>query len=312
MAKKGWDSDWVHFSKRARRGIIVLLILFVAVAVSPRIYYNYFYSPPNYDIQVRPLTVEERRNDSIQTKEGQKSRFTQPSEMFDPNSYSLEEWINVGLSEKQAASILKYLNSGAVLKVKSDLKKLYVVDDELYEVLKAKIDLPDSLLRSSDRSSTQKSYPEYEKKSEPKQEEFVEEIKEKPDPISINTASDWDLKKIPGIGRYFAKEIIKIREAYGGLVSYDQLFDIYLMDEEKIEAIKPFLIIDENEVRKLNINTASEKELRDHPLISYDMAKSIVFFRENHRLYKRIDEVILSPYIDGEKFKGLKPYLKVE
>lgn len=312
MTKKSWDSDWVHFSKRARRGIIVLLILFVAVAVTPRIYYNYFYSPPHYDIQVRPLTTEERRNDSIQTAEGVESRFTQPSEMFDPNSYSLEEWMNVGLSEKQAASILKYLNSGAVLKVKSDLKRLYVVDDELFEVLAPKIDLPDSLVKAPKNDYTQKSYSSYEKKSKPKQEAIDEVKNENIGPISINTASDWDLKKVPGIGPYFAKEIIKIREAYGGIISYDQLFDIYLMDEEKIEAIKPFLIIDETEVRKLNINTASEKELRDHPLISYDMAKSIVFFRENHRSYKRIDEVILSPYIDGVKFKGLKPYLKVE
>ncbi|PWH85899.1 ComEA family DNA-binding protein [Brumimicrobium oceani] len=313
MTKKAWDSDWVHFSKRARRGIVVLLILFVAVAVTPRIYYNYFYTPPHYDVKVRSIALAERSIDSIDTKVEIASKYTEPSEMFNPNKYSLKQWMDVGLSEKQAASILKYLNSGAELKVKADLKRLYVVDDELYNILLPKLDLPDSL-PTPNYAEQQKPYKKYIEKSTSKKVEKTEAEGEKEaiKPISINTASDWDLKKIPGIGPYFAKEIIKTRDSYGGIVSYDQLFDIYLMDEEKIESIKPYLILDKSEVRKLNLNSASEKELRDHPLISFDMAKSIVFFRENHRPYKRIDEIILSPYIDGEKFKALKPFIKVE
>ncbi|RYM32397.1 helix-hairpin-helix domain-containing protein [Brumimicrobium glaciale] len=310
MTKKSWDSDWIHFSKRARRGIIVLLILFIAIAVAPRLYYNYFYSPPHYDVEVRSLLASTNKADSIEAKVAKvTSRYTQPSALFNPNEYSLEEWMAIGLSEKQAASILKYLKSGAVLKIKSDLKKLYVIDEDLYVLLEPKVALPDSIEKPSYIASSKYSSTKNEKSFEQNQKETV---KEELAPISINTATAWDLKKIPGIGPYFAKEIIKVREAYGGIISYDQLFDVYLMDEEKIEAMKPFLILDATDIKRLNINTASEKELRDHPLISYDMAKSIVFFRENHRPYKRIDEVILSPYIDHEKFKALKPYLKVE
>jgi DNA uptake protein ComE-like DNA-binding protein len=310
LTKKSWDSDWIHFSKRARRGIIVLLILFIAIAVAPRLYYNYFYSPPHYDVEVRSLLASTNKADSIEAKVAKvTSRYTQPSALFNPNEYSLEEWMAIGLSEKQAASILKYLKSGAVLKIKSDLKKLYVIDEDLYVLLEPKVALPDSIEKPSYIASSKYSSTKHEKSFEQSQKETV---KEELAPISINTATAWDLKKIPGIGPYFAKEIIKVREAYGGIISYDQLFDVYLMDEEKIEAMKPFLILDATDIKRLNINTASEKELRDHPLISYDMAKSIVFFRENHRPYKRIDEVILSPYIDHEKFKALKPYLKVE
>lgn len=312
MTKKNWDSDWIHFSKRARRGIIVLLLLFIAVAVSPRLYYNYFYTPTQYDIQIRPLIVDSNENDSVYDMEENGSRYNQPSALFDPNKYSLEDWMNVGLSEKQSASIMKYLGSGAILRVKSDLKKLYVVDDELYNLLEPKINLPDSLEKSLNAQYSKESYSKSEKTVKQNQVETVDGKQKVVEPVSINTASAWDLKKIPGIGPYFAKEIIKIRESYGGIISYQQLFDVYLMDEEKLEAIKPYLIIDDSEIRKLDINSASEKQLRDHPLISYDMAKSIVFFRENHRPYKRIDEVLLSPYIDSEKYKAIKPYLKVE
>ena len=310
MNKKSWDSDWVHFSSRARRGIIVLLILFITVSVAPRLYYNYIYIPVEYDIQIRPLVAGTAVADSVELSDNNiRSRFTQPSELFNPNNYSLEDWMSIGLSEKQSASILKYLNSGASLRIKSDLKKLYVIDEDLYVLLEPKIDLPDSINTSS---ASKNDLVKKEKDIKSKTNESLDVGQEIINPVSINTASAWDLKKIPGIGPYFAKEIIKIREAYGGIISFDQLFDVYLMDEEKLESLKPFLIIDKKEVVKININTASEKELRDHPLISYDIAKSIVFFRENYQIYERIDEVILSPYIDGETYKDLMPYLKVE
>lgn len=308
MSNNKWDRDWIHFSKRARRGVIVLLILYVAVAVSPRLYYNYIYTPPNYDIKISSIDLSDQGNVGVL-----ESRYNQPQELFDPNLYDQEDWVATGLSEKQAKSILKYLNSGARLKVKSDLKKLYVVDDELYTLLEPKIDLPDTVVQDkyvkSKRYDTSNS-----KDSAYNENQFVENLDEVEElsPVSVNKASSRELQSIPGIGPFFAKEIIKIRENYGGIISSDQLLDIYKMDEEKLKEILPYLIINKNEVNKLNINLASEEQLRNHPLISRDMAKSIVFFRENHRKYESLNDLLLSPYIDGSGLKQLSPYLKVQ
>lgn len=308
MTKKKWDSGWIHFSKRARRGIIVLLIIFIIVAVSPRLYYNYIYTPPEYEIQIRPLNKLKKDKEKALAKKEASSRYSQPKDLFNPNNYSLEQWMNVGLSEKQASSILKYLSSGAVLKVKSDLKKLYVVDQELYDLLEPKVDLPDSLEKTiiKDFSNDEVKY------TQNKKNEVNKESINVITPVSINKASELELKKIPGIGQYYAEEIIKLREAYGGFISHNQLSGLYRMTQGKLDSLKPFLIINENEVRKLDVNTASEKQLRSHPLISHDIAKSIVYFREKHRPYRTIDEILLSPFIDGDKFKELAPYLKVE
>jgi DNA uptake protein ComE-like DNA-binding protein len=278
------------------------------VAVSPRLYYNYIYTPPNYDIKISSIDLSDQGNVGVL-----ESRYNQPQELFDPNLYDQEDWVATGLSEKQAKSILKYLNSGARLKVKSDLKKLYVVDDELYTLLEPKIDLPDTVVQDkyvkSKRYDTSNS-----KDSAYNENQFVENLDEVEElsPVSVNKASSRELQSIPGIGPFFAKEIIKIRENYGGIISSDQLLDIYKMDEEKLKEILPYLIINKNEVNKLNINLASEEQLRNHPLISRDMAKSIVFFRENHRKYESLNDLLLSPYIDGSGLKQLSPYLKVQ
>jgi DNA uptake protein ComE-like DNA-binding protein len=278
------------------------------VAVSPRLYYNYIYTPPNYDIKISSIDLSDQGNVGVL-----ESRYNQPQELFDPNLYDQEDWVATGLSEKQAKSILKYLNSAARLKVKSDLKKLYVVDDELYTLLEPKIDLPDTVVQDkyvkSKRYDTSNS-----KDSAYNENQFVENLDEVEElsPVSVNKASSRELQSIPGIGPFFAKEIIKIRENYGGIISSDQLLDIYKMDEEKLKEILPYLIINKNEINKLNINLASEEQLRNHPLISRDMAKSIVFFRENHRKYESLNDLLLSPYIDGSGLKQLSPYLKVQ
>lgn len=298
MAKNSWDEGWIHFSKKARRGIIVLLLLFIIVAVSPRFYYNYIHTPSDYGIKISPLDTDAQDSTYVEA-----SRYHAPEDPFDPNTYSLEEWMAVGLSEKQANSILKYLGSGAKLKVKSDLKKLYVIDDELYALLVPKIDLPES----TDRKKTNKQLPDQDEKRITSVVHKETEIT----PVSINRASSRALQSIPGIGPFFAKEIIRIRESYGGIISSDQLLDIYKI-EERLEDILPYLIIDSSEVNKLNVNTASEEQLRQHPLISRDMAKSIVYFRENHREYKSLEELLLSPYIDSEVLLRISPFLKVE
>lgn len=308
MAKKKWDSDWIHFSKRARRGIFVLLLLFVAVAVSPRLYYNYIYTPHDYNVKISAIDIPVEDSNNVEL-----SRYSRPKEMFDPNTYTLDEWMTVGLSEKQAKSILKYLNNGAQLKVKSDLKKLYVVDEELYGLLEPKIDLPDAVERTNYPKNKKYDKSDFNDSTYNKNQ-FNEKLDETPEvnPVSVNKASVRELQTIPGIGPFFAKEIIKIRESYGGIISSDQLLDIYKMDEEKLKEILPYLIIDKHEVNKLNINTASEEQLRQHPLISRDMAKSIVFFRKNHKKYSSLNDLLLSPYIDGQVLKGISPYLKVE
>lgn len=316
MAKKSWDSDWIHFSKRARKGIVVLLFVFVIVSISPRIYYNYFYTPPTHEVNSGKLFIDKKVAKEIAPEKKKSTRYHRPKSLFNPNDYSLEQWQSTGLSKKQAQSILNYLKSGATLRIKSDLKKLYVVDDELYQVLEPMVDLPERIEKVTTETQNYRkdeapktSYSQKDtstwKKSNNKK---VKEVK----PVSVNTATAWDLKSIPGIGPYFAKEIIKKRDEYGGLISLDQLFDIYKLDKEKLDEISPYLIIDKTKIEPININLATQKEMSKHPLIDYNVAKSIVFHRENYGKFKRIDEVLLTPYIDRDDFERLKLYLTVE
>lgn len=59
----------------------------------------------------------------------------------------------------------------------------------------------------------------------------------------------------------------------------------------------------------VNINTASEKELKNLPRIGDVVAKRIVEFREKNGKFQRIEDIMLVKGIGKKLFETLKPYI---
>ena len=82
--------------------------------------------------------------------------------------------------------------------------------------------------------------------------------------IVLNTADTTALKTIPGIGPYFARKIVQYGERLGGYVSVEQLDEIEDFPQES----KKYLVIQNAQPRKMNINHLSLNELKRHPYIN--------------------------------------------
>lgn len=298
MSKKSWDTEWLNFSKRARRGALVFLFLFVVIAIAPSLYRNYI-KDANPSI---PVSISKNVNTEVDSEKEMGARYSVPNEKFDPNNYTLEEWKAIGLSEKQSQSILNYLDKGGSLTYKEDLQKLYVVDDELYELLAPQVMLPS--VKNRKPKKVENDVVDIEEPDELEKQASV--------PVDINVASKKELMNIKGIGSFYADEIIDRRETFGGIYSLDQLSDLYKMTPEKLDSLAEYLLIDPNNIRKMNVNLANKKELMGHPLINADIANSIVFIRDRYGNYDALDGLLQSPYIDGDKLEELKPYLEVK
>lgn len=63
--------------------------------------------------------------------------------------------------------------------------------------------------------------------------------------INLNTASEEQLKEIPGIGAKIAKRIVEYREKYGDFNSIYELIYIPGMTTKKIEEIKKYIYVEE-------------------------------------------------------------------
>jgi DNA uptake protein ComE-like DNA-binding protein len=288
-----------YISKRNRQALILVIVLSIIIVYIPRILLAL--DDPEGTIQISDAEIAETKN-KIATyrnskkyysynKRDKKSRFQLPPSRFDPNNYTLREWMELGLSEKQAAVVLKFTSRG--LKSNEDLQRVFVISDELFELIK------DSTF-----------YPSIEKTENLEKGGFTK--KEKPQIIvELNSASQEDLVKIPGIGESFAKWIINYRSRLGGFSKPGQLLEVWKIDVEKYAQIEPFVTVNVNQITKLKLNTITVEELKKHPYLNWNIANSIIKIRERKKGFNSIEEIKESVLIDEECFEKLKPYLSL-
>ena len=124
--------------------------------------------------------------------------------------------------------------------------------------------------------------------------------------VSLNGADTTALMRVPGIGRWYARSIVRYGERLGGYVSVDQLMEI---EDFPADAL-PYIKLGKATPRKLNVNSASLAELRKHPYINYYQAKAITDYR---RLYGKITDInVLATCSDFTErdLKRIAPYIE--
>lgn len=98
--------------------------------------------------------------------------------------------------------------------------------------------------------------------------------------LDINTADSVALTALPQIAEVMGSRIHRYRERLGGFVSLEQLFEIRGMDSARFEVIKPYITLENKEIRKINVNQDEFKALLRHPYLEYEQVKAIVNHRE--------------------------------
>jgi competence protein ComEA len=220
------------------------------------------------------------------SKKGKK--YFPPKSRFNPNDYSLDDWMALGLSVKQSQSILNFVQRG--IYSNSALEKIYVMPTEVYNLIK-------------DSTYYEKQITEF---------TVIKDSEVKPTPLlEINSASKEDLIQLNGVGEFYAKQILKYKNELGGFVFIEQLLEVWKMRLETYEKLLPQLTIDTNKIKKINVNTCSLKDLRSHPYLDYYQANSIIKMRMQKDGYNELQEILESKLINEEEFQRLLPYLSL-
>lgn len=123
--------------------------------------------------------------------------------------------------------------------------------------------------------------------------------------VVLNTADTTALKTIPGIGPYFARKIVQYGVRLGGYVNIDQLDEI---EDFPLES-KQYLVIQDAQPKKLNINQLSLNELKRHPYINYYQARAIEDYRRLHGPLKSLNDLRLSKDFPPKAIERLMPYV---
>ena len=206
---------------------------------------------------------------------------------FDPNTVSRDTLISIGFKPWLADNLIKYRSNGGVFKEKSDLGKLYGLDTSFYNKLKPYIQINDSFTTPSISTT----------------DSLI---------VNLNTADANELMKIRGIGPSYSERIITYREKLGGYVSYNQLLEVYGLDDEIIDKIKNHLIIDTNNIDCININTADFTTLIRHPYLNKQNVQAILNYRKLIGNFNNKSELLNQKVLIPEVYNKISPYLCTE
>jgi len=262
------------------------LILTFSLAIKLGFYWlnnQYLAAPDNLEIVKSNLTP----NDNGESATFHSQNTTSSLFPFYPATASHDELVLLGFSAKTANILINYRKKGGQFRSKEDVKKIYSVTPDLYHRL-----APYILIQSeaSSYSKESKSYT----RAEPK-------------PIDINTAGLDEWKALPGIGDYFAKKFIEKREGLGAYIDIAQIAELFRFPDSSFQKIKPFLNLKKGRILKININTASEDELRKHPYILKWQADDILRHRP---IYGINDLYELKTYSDKTKNQFVGSYFE--
>lgn len=192
---------------------------------------------------------------------------------FNPNKLNLEEWKELGFSEKQAKSILNYKKSIGAFRKKEQLKKVYVISEDKYNELEPYILISETNFEKPQPQSKKIEFDNNESNNTPIS---VQEI-------NLNKATKEELIAVKGIGSYYADKIIKFRQRTGGFIEKEQINELSISEEAK-QALQDIAIIDIRLVKKTNINTASKSELRAIPYANWLIVSRILKRRDQVKL----------------------------
>jgi len=220
---------------------------------------------------------------------------------FDPNNLPHADWHKLGLSDKQIAVVKNYEKKGGRFKTKTDLKKIYSINEKLYRRLAPYINIkvmPDTG-NTIQRNRTPLLYDKFERN--------------KAELIDINTCDTTALMSLKGIGSILSKRILKYKDVLGGFYRIEQLKEVYGVTAETYDLIKDYVVVSSLDgIKKININMVDAVSLAKHPYLSPKDAKLIVNYRDQHGSYVNIEDLTKIGTLSDLAIAKIAPYLIFE
>ena len=221
---------------------------------------------------------------------------------FDPNTADSTELLRLGLKPWQVRSIYRYRAKGGIYREPKDFARLYGLTVKQYREL-------EPFIRISKDYQPASTLFENEKKRVTKRDTiFVKssnKLKEN-ERVDLNELDTSLLKKVPGVGSYFAKEIARYGNRLGGYVSVKQLYEI----EDLPEEVMKYFELSRVNVRKMNLNKLSLRQLRTHPYLNFYQCKAILDYRRLKGPLRSMDELRMMKEFTSQDIERLRPYVE--
>ncbi len=282
------------YNKRQRNGVFFLLgfiILFQGIY-----FFADFSSDDTTNVSTDEIAVFQKQLDSLKLVEieNRKPKIYpyNPSFITDYKGYRL------GMSSEEIDKLHAHRANDKYINSAKHFQKVTGVSDSLLAVLSPNFKFPDWI--SNPKKSTYKkdTYIGEEKRILPSER------------IDLNLATAEQLMKVNGIGPALSERIIKYRHSLKGFIIDDQLNEVYGLEPDVISRIlERFTVLSKPTIEKLNVNTATFKEVLHLPYIDYELTKKIFQYRDEVAELQSIEELKNIEGFPLEKFDKIIVYL---
>lgn len=312
--------EFFYMPKSDRRSIVAILTAITLISIA-------IFALNFVGLESNPID-EEKHGNAANDHASQNTTYDNEKTMqakaelfvFDPNTADSTQLLRLGLRPWQVRNIYKYRAKGGVYRTKEDFAFVYGLTVKEYRRLAPYIKISEDYRPASTLAEVRKHnrYDNYGRQygnpsntlpqdanTTNKPQAYTPKI-HKGEHIAINASDTSSLKTIPGIGSYFAKQTVRYRDQLGGFVNKKQLLEIENFPEEALEYIK----IDNENVKKLNVNKLTLSQLRRHPYINYYQARAITDYRRLHGSIKSMTELKLMKEFTEFDLQRIEPYIE--
>jgi competence protein ComEA len=306
--------DYLNFTKKERSGIIVLAFVIIVIILTI-FFLPYFKTediPDHAEFKKELARLKIDTADKVRFKNSDEyyNDYTPNAKrmemaraesfLFDPNTATLADWSRLGVKEKTALTIQKYIAKGGRFYKAEDIRKIWGLHASDAERL-----LPYVRIKETTSNYPPSEKPESQKTTNSFMRKVVRDV-------DINLADTLAFKELPGIGSKLSQRIVAFREKLGGFHSIEQVGETYFLPDSVFQKIKPHLIISSGHLKQININSASAEQLKSHPYIRYNLANAIISYRKQHGNFKSIDDLKKIMIFSEEEFMKTAPYFTMD
>ena len=280
------------YNKNQRNGILFLIILILILQL---IYvFVGFSSDTQFDSDTSEIDSFQSQIDSLKKIKIENSK---PKIFpFNPNYLTDFKAYKLGLSVEEIDKLFAYRKTGKFVNSTKEFQNITGINDSLLTVI-----------------SPFFKFPEWVNTKKEKTIQKVNFLNQKIIKKDINLASEKDLQIINGIGEKLAKRIISYRDLLQGFTFNEQLYEVYYLDREVAgRVLNNFAVLQKPNIKKININQASFKEVLHLPYIDYKLTKKIFNYRNEVKVIEVIDELKKIDSFPLEKFDRIALYLVAE
>lgn len=276
------------YNRNQRNGILILIGL---ILILQAIYFFVDFSNEEITFHEEKIIQYQAHLDSL--KEIKALNSKPKIYPFNPNYITDYKGYLLGMTIEEIDRLLLYRKSGNFVNSNQEFQKITQVSDSLLESISPYFKFPDWVSKATTK-----------KKLAGNQIFKIQDLNE----ASIN-----DLLKINGIGQKLASRIIAYRELVSGFTFDDQLYEVYYLRKEQANLIlKRFRVMTKPEIKKININDASFKEVLHTPYINYNLTKKIFNYRDQVKLILSLNELKTIDSFPLDRFERITLYLSTE